>query len=120
MFLLTIINLLHFFSAELLSVFDIDHLIQYGGLLFIFFVVYAQTGLFFCFFVPSGALLFTSGMYLATGKLQHNIFLFCACLIIASFLGCCTGFSFGRKTGPFLYQKEDSKFFHKNHLRAAE
>jgi membrane-associated protein len=120
MMLISVINFLNEFRGFLLSVFDPETMIRYGGLLIIFLAVYAQTGLFFCFFLPSGIFLFTGGMFVATGSLQHNLLTVCSCLIIASVLGCFTGYWFGRKTGPLLYKKKDSRFFRQEHLRAAE
>ena len=34
--------------------FDAEALIQFGGLLLVLLAIYGQTGLFFCFFLPSG------------------------------------------------------------------
>jgi membrane-associated protein len=103
-----------------LSIFDVESLIRYGGLLLVFIAVYAQTGLFFCFFLPSGGLMFTAGVFVATGILHYNIFTVCSLLVLASFLGNITGYWFGKKTGPLLYKRKDSKFFKQEHLRAAE
>jgi membrane-associated protein len=103
-----------------LSIFDIEYLIRYGGLLFIFLVVYASTGLFFCFFLPPGAVLFTAGVFVATGDLHENIYIVCALLILAAVGGNLTGYWFGRKTGPLLYRKKDSRFYKKQHLITAE
>ena len=100
--------------------FDVDSLIRYGGLLLVFLAVYGQTGLFFCFFLPSGALLFTTGIFVATGALNHNLFSVCFILVIASFLGNLTGYWFGKKTGPLLYKRKDSGFFRQSHLITAE
>lgn len=114
------INFLKVFQINLLSVFDPETVILYGGMLIMFLAVFAQTGLFFCFFLPSGAFLFTGGMFVATGQLHHNIFTVCICMITASLLGCITGYWFGYKTGPLLRWKKDSKFFSQKHLNAAE
>ena len=107
-------------SFYLLSVFNAEAMIQYGGLLIIFFAVYAQTGLFFCFFIPSGAFLFTGGIFVATGQLHNSLFSFCMYMVIACIAGCITGYWFGLKTGPLLYKRKDSKIFRQQHLRAAE
>ncbi|MEP6846405.1 MAG: DedA family protein [Panacibacter sp.] len=106
--------------GTLLSVFDPEILISYGGLLIMFLAVYAQTGLFFCFFLPSGVFLFTGGLFIATGQLNHNFFTVYSCMALASVLGCITGYFFGRKTGPLLRRKKDSRFFRQKYLRAAE
>ncbi len=103
-----------------LRIFDPESLINQGGLLIIFLLVYASTGLFFCFFIPAGALLFTAGIYTATGDLQYDIFTVCSLLVLASILGNLTGYWFGWKTGPLLYSRKDSMFFKKQHLKTAE
>jgi len=100
--------------------FDSESLIRNGGLLLLFIAVFCQTGLFFCFFIPSGGLLFTAGVFIATGDLSANIFIVCGLLIIASFLGNITGYWFGKKTGAVLYKRKESGFFKKKHLVAAE
>ena len=105
---------------SLLIIFDPESLINHGGLLIVFLLLYASTGLFFCFFIPAGALLFTTGIYTATGDLQYDIFTVCSLLILASVLGNLTGYWFGWKTGPLLYSRKDSRFFKKQHLKTAE
>jgi membrane-associated protein len=100
--------------------FDAESIIGYGGILIIFLVVFGSNGLFFCFFLPTGALLFTAGIMTASGNLPHSIFTVCSLLILASVLGNLTGYWFGRKAGPLLYSRKDSKFFKQKHLKSAE
>lgn len=100
--------------------FNSEDLIQYGGLLLIFLAIYGQTGLFFCFFLPSGGLLFMAGVLIATDLLDHNFFTLCSLGVLASLLGNATGYIIGFKTGPLLYRKEDSGFFKKQYLVKAE
>jgi len=107
-------------QQSLLKIFDPESLISHGGLLIVFLLVYASTGLFFCFFIPAGAILFTAGIYTATGGLQNDVFTVCSLLILASILGNLTGYWFGWKTGPLLYSRKDSRFFKKQHLKTAE
>jgi membrane-associated protein len=107
-------------SNKLLFVFDIESLIRYGGMLIVFLLVYGSTGLFFCFFIPTGAVLFTAGIFAATGVLDYDIFTICILLTIASIAGNLTGYWFGWNTGPLLYNRKDSKFFKKRHLTTAE
>ena len=103
-----------------LSIFDIESLIKYGGLLIIFLMVFGSTGLFFCFFIPTGAVLFTAGVFAATGDLHYNVFEICSLLIVASIAGSLTGYWFGWKTGPLLYKRQESRFFKRGHLTTAE
>lgn len=105
---------------NLLSIFDIESLIRHGGLLTVCLVVFGTTGLFFCFFLPSGIVLFTVGVFTARGDLHQNIFTVCSLVILSSFLGNITGYWFGRRAGPLLYSRKDSKFFRKKHLKTAD
>jgi membrane-associated protein len=105
---------------NILQIFDVESLIRFGGLLIVFIVVYGTTGLFFCFFLPSGAVLFATGVFIATGDLDYSIFTVCILLILASVMGNISGYWFGWHTGPLLYSREDSKFFRKHHLKTAE
>ena len=103
-----------------LFIFDMETIIRDGGLLAVWLIVYASTGLFFCFFLPVGAVLFAAGVLAATGGLPYDIFTVCSFLILASITGNLTGYWFGRKTGPLLYRRKDSRFFKQRHLKAAE
>jgi membrane-associated protein len=114
------IQLLNTLSENFLLTLNIEAMIREEGVIIIFLAVYAQTGLFFSFFLPSGIFLFTGGMFIATGQLEQDLFTFCGSLVFACILGCCTGYFFGRKTGTILYQRKDSKFFKKRYLKAAD
>jgi membrane-associated protein len=106
--------------CDLLSIFDIESLIRNGGLVVVFLLVFGSTGLFFCFFIPTGAVLFAAGIFTATGVLHYDIFSICSLLTLASVSGNLTGYWFGSKTGPLLYRRKDSRFFKKQHLTTAE
>ncbi len=105
-----ITNLPHILNYILLFL-DGESIVRYGGLLIVCLVVYANTGLFFCFFLPSGAVLFSAGVLTATGNLPYNIFTVCLMLIIASVLGSATGYLLGRKAGPALVPAKGFKIF---------
>lgn len=100
--------------------FDAEALIQVGGLLVVLLAIYGQTGLFFCFFLPSGVLLFMAGVLIANGSFGHSFFTLCVLGILASLMGNITGYVIGYKTGALLYRRPDSGFFKKQHLTAAE
>ncbi|MBC7760070.1 MAG: VTT domain-containing protein, partial [Phormidesmis sp. FL-bin-119] len=91
-----------------------------GGFYLLLFVIFAETGLFFGFFLPGDYLLFLAGMFVATDKLDVSIYVLIAGLIAAAVAGNFVGYWFGKKTGPVLYDKEDSFFFKKKFLLAAE
>jgi len=100
--------------------FDSESVIRYGGLLILFLSVFCQTGLLFCFFIPSGGLLFTAGVLAASGDLRENLFVVCSVLIIGSVLGNITGYWIGWKTGPMMYRRTNSRFFKRKYLDKTE
>lgn len=99
---------------------DPEKLLKEGGFYVVVFVIFAETGLFFGFFLPGDYLLFLAGMFVATGRLDVNIYVLVLGLFIAAVAGNFTGYWFGRKTGPMLYKRKDSFFFKKRYLLAAE
>ncbi|MGF1922733.1 MAG: DedA family protein [Bacteroidia bacterium] len=99
---------------------DPEKLLKEGGFYVVVFVIFAETGLFFGFFLPGDYLLFLAGMFVATGRLDVNIYVLVLGLFVAAVAGNFTGYWFGRKTGPMLYKRKDSFFFKKRYLLAAE
>lgn len=99
---------------------DPEKLLREGGFYLLLFVVFAETGLFFGFFLPGDYLLFLAGMFVATDRLDVPIYVMVIGLILAAVFGNFVGYWFGRRTGPLLYQREDSFLFKKHHLRMAE
>ena len=101
----------------------IEWIITNGGLYFLLFIVFAETGLFVGFFLPGDSLLFAAGIYLENlGKEFFGLpYLVIVLVIIASVLGNIAGYWFGRKTGPLLYERKETWLFRKKHLlRATE
>jgi membrane-associated protein len=111
---------MHDFWTSLHQYIDPEKLLKEGGFYVVMFVIFAETGLFFGFFLPGDYLLFLAGMFVATGKLDVNIFLLIFGLFIAAVCGNFTGYWFGKKTGPVLYHRKDTFFFKKRYLKAAE
>lgn len=111
---------MHEIWNSLQQVIDPEKLLREGGFYVVLFVIFAETGLFFGFFLPGDYLLFLAGMFVATGKLDVHISILVAGLIIAAISGNFVGYWFGRKTGPMLYQRKDTFFFKKKYLKSAE
>jgi membrane-associated protein len=99
---------------------DPEKLLKEGGFYVVLFVIFAETGLFFGFFLPGDYLLFLAGMFVATGRLDVNIYVLILGLVIAAISGNFTGYWFGKKTGPMLYKRKDTFFFKKKYLLLAE
>ena len=108
------------FWNSLQHLIDPEKLLKEGGFYLVVFVIFAETGLFFGFFLPGDYLLFLAGMFVATGRLDVNIYVLVFTLIIAAISGNFTGYWFGKKTGPLLYKRKDTFFFKKKYLIAAE
>jgi len=103
--------------------------IENGGLWFILFAVFAETGLFAGFFFPGDSLLFVTGIYsneLVTKGLKidmhnslFNLLLLGILISLAGIIGNYVGYWFGRKSGPFLFQRKDTLLFKKKYLHQA-
>lgn len=87
------------------------------GVLGLFAIIFAESGLFIGFFFPGDSLLFTAG-FLAP-FLGVNIYFLAIGAFVCAVLGDNTGYWFGKKIGPKLFSKKDSFFFKKeNAIRA--
>ena len=100
--------------------------IENGGLWFIVFVIFAETGLFAGFFLPGDSLLFVTGIY-STDLVQKglgingagsfvNLLILGIIISTAGIIGNFVGYWFGRKSGPFLFERKDTFFFKKKYL----
>ena len=96
---------------------DLIALIKAAGYLGLFGIIFAESGLFVGFFLPGDSLLFTAGFLASQGVL--NIWILIPLMFIAAILGDNFGYAFGKKVGPALFKKEDSLFFHKDHIERA-
>jgi membrane-associated protein len=86
----------------------------YGGL---FVIVFAESGLFFGFFLPGDSLLLTAGLLAYKDVL--NIWFLIPLIVVAAVLGDSVGYWFGRKTGPPLFSRDESLLFRRKNLLAA-
>ena len=96
---------------------DLQTVIQSVGYVGISAIVFAESGLLIGFFLPGDSLLFTAG-FLASQDF-FNIWLLCALTFACAAAGDSVGYAFGRKVGPMIFNREDSRFFHKGHLERA-
>ena len=95
---------------------DSEHIIRVGGLALVTLIVFAETGIFFLFFLPGDYLLFTAGLLCATNVLNVPYFLLAICLLIAAVLGNLFGFLFGRYLGHKFETMRESWFFKRRYL----
>ena len=107
-------NAIHQLSAILHNP---DQIIAWGGYAILFGIIFAETGLLVGFFLPGDSLLFVAGAYAAANPNHLNIGLLLVLLSIAAISGDGVGYFIGRKLGRKLYERPDSRFFKKEHLR---
>jgi membrane-associated protein len=98
--------------------FDLAQIIETVGYIGLFAIVFAESGLFFGFFLPGDSLLLTAGLLASQGKL--DLALLAIILPIAAILGDSVGYWFGKKTGPRIFSREDSLLFRRKNLLAAK
>jgi membrane-associated protein len=78
-------------------------------------IVFAETGLLVGFFLPGDSLLFTVGVVAGAGELNLGLIIFV--LICASMLGDWCGYLLGRRAGPAIFNRPDSRFFKQEYLQ---
>jgi membrane-associated protein len=96
-----------------------ESIILYGGVYLLLFFVFAETGLFIGFFLPGDSLLFTAGLFCATGLITLHPFLLVVLITAAAVAGNMVGYAFGKKVGPLLFKRKSGFFFRQDHLVAA-
>ena len=99
-------------------IYDVESLVRVGGLAALTAIVFTETGLFVGFFLPGDSLLVTAGIFAAKGDL--DMWTLNTVLSLAAILGDTTGYAIGFKTGPMIFRREDSLFFHRKHLLTAK
>ncbi|MBX4209342.1 VTT domain-containing protein [Candidatus Parcubacteria bacterium] len=101
----------------MLAILEPQHIIQALGLIGVIGIIFAESGLFFGFFLPGDSLLFTAGLFASQGYM-NVAWLVIGCAL-AAIIGDNVGYAFGKRMGPALFSREDSFFFHKKHIKRA-
>jgi membrane-associated protein len=101
-----------------MSFLDPRTLLTSFGYVGLFCIVFAESGLFFGFFLPGDSLLLTAGLFAYQGQL--NIWILVPLVFVAAVLGDNVGYWFGRKAGPPLFSREASLLFKPKNLLAAK
>lgn len=109
---------------DFLDLLNPEKLISTVGLIGIFLVIFAESGLLVGFFLPGDSLLFTAGYFAsAPPSLPPELHLpliplLIGCLV-AAVAGDQVGFLFGRRVGPSLFRRPDSRFFKQEYVARA-
>lgn len=102
---------------------DPEHIVRRFGFLAVLAVVFAECGL-LAFFLPGDSLLFTVGVMANPSSpiflIDQPVWLLCVTISLAAIVGDQVGFLIGRKAGPALFRRPDSRWFKQEYLTRAE
>lgn len=83
-----------------------------------FAIIFAESGLLIGFFLPGDSLLFTAGLFAANGDLNLAVILV-GCFL-AAVIGDQVGYIFGKKVGPSIFNRPNSKLFKQEYVERAD
>ncbi len=98
---------------------DANYLIEQFGLIGVLAIVFAESGLLIGFFLPGDSLLFTTGLLVTTNQIDKPLWMVCTLVGAAAILGDQAGYLFGRKVGPSLFKRPDSRLFKQENVEKA-
>ena len=104
--------------AGITDVVDPQQLIRSFGTIGLIVIIFAESGLLFGFFLPGDSLLFTAGLFAARGDLNLAVVLI-GCFV-AAVVGDQVGYAFGRKAGPSIFRRPNSRLFKQEHIQRAD
>ncbi len=85
--------------------------------LFLFLIIFIETGFIIMPFLPGDSLLFAVGAFAARGS--FDFWSIGGALFLAAVLGDSVNYSVGKFIGPRIFDKEESTFFNRKHLERA-
>ncbi|GAA1807835.1 VTT domain-containing protein [Nocardioides hankookensis] len=91
-----------------------------AALLVVMVIVFAETGLLVGFFLPGDSLLFTVGVLTSAGVLGLPFGLVALGVLVAAFVGDQVGYLIGRRGGPRVFSRQESRFFSQAHADRAQ
>ena len=99
---------------------DLPALVQWAGYVGLTLIIFAETGLLVGFFLPGDSLLVTAGLLAADPGFGLNVWWLGVILSVAAVVGDTVGYHVGKVTGPRIFTRQDSLFFHRDHLLRAQ
>lgn len=100
------------------GIFDVDQIIQAGGLILIAAIIFAESGMFVGFFLPGDTLLLAAGVFAAQGKI--SVISVIAVVTVAAIAGDNVGYHIGKRYGRKLFSKPDGVVFRQEYVGQAE
>jgi len=92
-----------------------EYLIETFGTLGLLAIVFIESGLLVGFFLPGDSLLFTAGLLSASDNLP-DLWVLLVTVPLAAIAGDQVGYTIGRKAGPAVFNRPDSRFFRHEHV----
>lgn len=105
---------------SLLEYLNPENIIYKGGLILLMIIIFAETGVFFGFFLPGDSLLFVAGLLSGSEYLQTPIHILIVLLVAAAVSGSTVGYFTGRWASNYLYTRKENFFFKKKYLTTTE
>jgi membrane-associated protein len=99
-------------------VFDVNQIIEVGGLLIIALIIFAESGILIGLILPGDSLLLAAGVFAGRGKLSIEWLL--ALVILAAIIGYQVGYWFGQRIGPGIFRRIDGFLFREEYLGRSE
>jgi membrane-associated protein len=96
-----------------------DFLIETFGTLGLLAIVFMESGLLIGFFLPGDSLLFTAGLLSSNGTLP-DVWILLVTIPLAAIAGDQVGYAIGRKAGPAIFRRPDSRFFKQEYVAKSE
>ena len=93
-----------------------EELIRYGAFTLLILIIFAETGVFFGFFLPGDSLLFIAGLLSESEYLEVHVSIMIPVLIVAAVAGSTTGYFTGLWAGNYLKNRKENFFFKKKYL----
>lgn len=93
-------------------------LTSWVGYAMLFGIVFSETGLLVGFVFPGDSLLFTVGVVAGAG--DANVVALCITMMVAAIIGDQAGYFLGRRTGPKIFSRPDSRFFKQEYVRQTQ
>jgi membrane-associated protein len=104
---------------------DPKDLLETFGVIGLFAIVFAETGLLIGFFLPGDSLLVLAGLVCAVGAeskldVHLNLWVVLGGLFVSAVAGAQTGYFIGQKAGPALFRRPESRLFKQEYVDKAQ
>lgn len=98
---------------------DSHTLIEAFGLIGVLAIVFIESGLLVGFMLPGDSLLFTAGL-LSANDVLPDLWVLLLTIPVAAILGDQVGYAIGRKAGPAVFRRPDSRFFKQEYVERSQ